>query len=101
LIVGWQAPDTLGRRLVEHQPVVRIFGEEYHLNAQVEVLNGFSGHADRNELLGWAKAITKQPRRTFLVHGEEAAAASLAEGLHNEVGYEQVDVPELHQKFAI
>jgi len=101
LIVGWQAPDTLGRRLVEHQPVVRIFGEEYHLNARVEVLNGFSGHADRNELLGWAKAITKQPRRTFLVHGEEAAAVSLAEGLQTEVGYEQVDIPELHQKFAV
>ena len=71
LIVGWQAPDTLGRRLVEREPEVRIFGEEYQLKANVEVLNGFSGHADRNELLAWAEGITKKPRRTFLVHGEE------------------------------
>jgi len=51
LIVGWQAPDTLGRRLVEHQPVVKIFGEEYHVKAQVVTINGFSAHADRAELV--------------------------------------------------
>jgi metallo-beta-lactamase family protein len=101
LIVGWQAPDTLGRRLVEKVPVVRIFGEEYQLKAQVEVINGFSGHADRNELLGWAKGITKRPRRTFLVHGEEESAFALAEGLRSEADYEQVDVPELHQSFRL
>jgi Cft2 family RNA processing exonuclease len=55
LITGWQAPDTLGRRIVEGVSPVRIFGEEYRLNAHVEVLNGFSGHADRDELLDWAK----------------------------------------------
>ncbi len=101
LIVGWQAPDTLGRRLVEKVPVVKIFGEEYHVKAQVEVLNGFSGHADCSELMEWAGAITKQPRRTFLVHGEEDAAFALADSLKSQVGYEQIDVPELHQKFAV
>jgi metallo-beta-lactamase family protein len=75
LIVGWQAPDTLGRRLVEKAPVVRIFGEEYQNKARVEVLDGFSGHADRDELLGWAGAFQSKPRRTFLVHGEPAASA--------------------------
>ena len=101
LIVGWQAPDTLGRRLVEHAPVVRIFGEEYNVKAEVEVINGFSGHADRNELIGWAKAITKQPRRTFLVHGEEESMFALADGLRDEAGYEEVDAPELHQTFSL
>jgi metallo-beta-lactamase family protein len=101
LIVGWQAPDTLGRRLVEREPIVKIFGDEYHVKAQVEVLNGFSGHADRAELLGWAKAIAKRPRRTFLVHGEEDAALALADGLRREAGYEQVDVPALHQGFSL
>jgi metallo-beta-lactamase family protein len=101
LIVGWQAPDTLGRRLVEGEPVVRIFGEEYSVKAHVEVLNGFSGHADCSELMEWAGAITKQPRRTFLVHGEEEAAFALANDLKSKVGYEQIDVPELHQKFAV
>jgi metallo-beta-lactamase family protein len=101
LIVGWQAPDTLGRRIVEKQPVVKIFGEEYDLRAHVEVLNGFSGHADCNELTAWAQAITKRPRRTFIVHGEEDSALALAQRLTGEVGYEQVDVPELHQSFTI
>ncbi len=101
LIVGWQAPDTLGRRIVERQPVVRIFGEEHHLKARVEVLNGFSGHADRDELLAWAGSITKRPRQTFLVHGEEEAALALAESLQSDVGYEHVEVPELGQQFVL
>ena len=101
LIVGWQAPNTLGRRIVERQPVVRIFGEEHQLRARVEVLNGFSGHADRNELLAWAGAIAKRPRQTFLVHGEEESALALAEGLKAEVDYEQVDVPEIGQQFTL
>lgn len=101
LIVGWQAPDTLGRRLVERVPIVKIFGEEYHLNARVEVIDGFSGHADHNELLDWAGAITKRPRRTFLVHGEPEAADALAAGLANDTGYEQVDIPDLHQSFSV
>jgi len=101
LIVGWQAPDTLGRRLVDGEQVVRIFGEEHYVRAKVEVLNGFSGHADHNELIGWAKTITKQPRRTFLVHGEVEAAQALAEGLKTDAGYENVDIPELHQSFTV
>lgn len=101
LIVGWQAPNTLGRRLVEHQPVVRIFGEEHQVRAQVEVLNGFSGHADQGELVAWASAITKRPRRIFLVHGEEAEATALATSLTKEAGFEQVDIPNLHEEFVL
>jgi len=65
------------------------------------VINGFSGHADRSELLAWAAAISKRPRHTFLVHGEEAAALALADGLRTEAGYEDVAVPEMHQSFTI
>ncbi len=101
LIVGWQAPNTLGRRLVEREPIVRIFGEEHHLKAQVEVINGFSGHADRDEMLEWVAQIEKRPRRTFLVHGEEEAALAFAETLKAEAGLEQIDVPEMHQEFTI
>jgi len=101
LIVGWQAPDTLGRRLVEGVSPVRIFGEEYTVRAQVEVINGFSGHADRSELIAWARAISKRPRRTFLVHGEEESALALAQGLRDEAGYEEVTIPEMHQSFVL
>lgn len=100
LIVGWQAENTLGRRLVEHAPVVRIFGEEYRNNARVEVLNGFSGHADRDELMEWVGAMREKPQRTFLVHGEPDSAFALADGLRQRFGL-QVDVPEWKQAFEV
>lgn len=101
LIVGWQAPDTLGRRLVEGLDVVRIFGEEFNVRAQVEVINGFSGHADHDELIDWAGHITKRPLRTFLVHGEEQGALALAESLRADVGFEAVEVPDMHESVVI
>jgi metallo-beta-lactamase family protein len=93
LIVGWQAPYTLGRRLVERQPVVKIFGEKYRLKARVETINGFSAHADRNGLLDYARQL--EPNRVksaFVVHGEEASSLALAEGLR-DLGMGQVSVP--------
>jgi metallo-beta-lactamase family protein len=93
LIVGWQAPYTLGRRLVERQPKVKIFGEKYKLKARVETINGFSAHADRNGLLDYALQL--EPSRVtsaFVVHGEEASSLALAEGLR-ELRMTQVSVP--------
>jgi metallo-beta-lactamase family protein len=100
LITGWQAPETLGRRLVEKTKVVRIFGDEYHNNARVEVLNGFSGHADRDELLDWVGAMQRQPKRTFLVHGEPESALAMADSLKARFNV-PVDVPELKQSFEV
>lgn len=101
LIVGWQAPHTLGRRLVEKQPRVKIFGEAYLLKAQVETINGFSAHADRRELLEWTGHISQRPSHTFIVHGEEEASLSFAEALSKQQGYPNVTVPELGQSFII
>ncbi len=84
LIVGWQAPNTLGRRIVEKQPELKIFGETYKLRAQVEVINGFSAHADRSELLDWAGHFRQPPAPTFIVHGEEEASFALADGLRRK-----------------
>lgn len=100
LIVGWQAPQTLGRRLVDGEKTVRIFGEEYHNNAQIEVLNGFSGHADSAELQGWVEAISRKPARTFLVHGEPDAQTALAGSLRSRFGL-QVDIPMWKQSFEV
>ncbi|NWG17772.1 MAG: MBL fold metallo-hydrolase [Chloroflexi bacterium] len=100
LISGWQAPDTLGRRLVEKQTEVRIFGEPYTRRAQVEVLSGFSGHADRDELLAWVGAFQRKPQRTFLVHGELEAATALAGGLKERYGM-AVFIPEWKQSFEV
>lgn len=83
LIVGFQAQHTLGRRIVERRKRVRILGVERDLNAEVRVLNAFSAHADRDELLWWAESCGSQVRKFFLVHGEpdqsEAFASHLAE----------------------
>ncbi len=100
LIVGWQAPDTLGRRLVDGEKTIRIFGEIYQNNAQVEVLNGFSGHADRDELTAWVGAMQGKPRQTFLVHGEPENALPLADHLRQQLGL-TVDVPEWKQSVEV
>jgi metallo-beta-lactamase family protein len=99
LIVGWQAADTLGRRIVERQPSVKIFGESYKLRARVEVINGFSAHADHSELVEWCGHLQRPPERTFIVHGEESASVALANSLENLLGFENVVVPELGESF--
>ncbi|WP_420628330.1 MBL fold metallo-hydrolase RNA specificity domain-containing protein [Candidatus Leptofilum sp.] len=101
LIVGWQAPHTLGRRIVEKQSKIRIFGEEYQLKAEVATINGLSAHADRAELLEWTGRLKKRPLHTFIVHGEEEASLAFAEALHQEQQFENVAVPELGQKFKV
>jgi metallo-beta-lactamase family protein len=101
LIVGWQAPNTLGRRLVEQAPVVRIFGMEYHREAEVVTLNGFSNHADQPELLGWVQAFKQPPERIFVVHGDPEAAQELATRLSRDVGCRDVMIPNLHQTVEI
>ena len=84
LVVGFMAEHTLGRRIVERQPTLRIFGEEVTLRASVEVINGYSAHADRGELQRWLTAVGaggRRPRRIFLVHGEPEAQDAFAERL--------------------
>jgi metallo-beta-lactamase family protein len=92
LIVGFQAEHTLGRRLVEKRPMVRIFGEEFQVRAGIEVLNGFSAHADRGELRRWIDAVAREGDRgrrpkVFLVHGEAGARESFSAEL-TAGGYE-------------
>lgn len=101
LVTGWQAPYTLGRQLVNGEKEVKIFGEEYQVRANIEVITGLSGHADRNELLAWAGAMKKKPSRTFVVHGEFEVATDFASALSSELGFSNVIVPEMHQAFDL
>ncbi len=93
LIVGWQAPNTLGRYIVEKHETVKVFGERYALRAQVKVINGFSAHGDRNELLGWVKAMDNLPKKAFVVHGDPKPAQALADGL-SDLGIAETIVPD-------
>jgi len=84
LIVGFQAEHTLGRRIVERRPVLSIFGDDVPLRAQVEIINGYSAHADRNELGTWIDRVREHSPRleqVWLVHGEPPAQDELATAL--------------------
>lgn len=81
LITGYQAGHTLGRKIVEQQREVPIFGEPMRLRANVPKLNEMSGHADQQEPLNWLRPIASGLKRIFLVHGEPPAQASLAEAI--------------------
>ncbi len=100
LITGWQAPNTLGRRIADREPFVRIYGEEFPLRAEVYELYGYSAHADRNDLLRWAAPQSQRVRAAFVVHGEPESAQALAQGLRDE-GYRQVVVPTLGEKVTL
>jgi metallo-beta-lactamase family protein len=93
LIAGWQAPDTLGRRLVERRPEVRILGRTFPLRAEVVVLNGLSSHADHGGLLRSLAPLAGTARQVRLVHGEPDRAAALAEGLR-AAGFADVAIPD-------
>ena len=95
LIVGFQAEHTLGRRIVDREPELRIFGEMYKLRANVEIINGYSAHADRSELLGWIKAahMAGPLSKVFVVHGDPPKTRALAEGIKG-LGVADVVVPE-------
>jgi len=80
LVVGYMARDTLGRKIVDREKFVRIFGVEYELNAEVVIINAMSGHADKNELLKFISGCLPL-RRIFLVHGEEEQSQALLEEL--------------------
>jgi metallo-beta-lactamase family protein len=101
LFTSWQAPNTLGRRMVEQEKMVRIYGEDYQVRAKVEVLEGFSGHADREGLIEFVKVMQRKPQQSFIVHGEEDSAESLAEALRNELALENVVVPQPLQAFEV
>ncbi len=93
LIVGYQAPDTLGHRLVERLPQVRILGRMFSLKAEVVVLNGLSSHADHRDLLRSFAPLLGTTKKVRLVHGEIDRATAIAEGLR-AAGFADVEIPE-------
>jgi len=100
VFVGYQAEGTLGRRIKDGAKKVKIFGEEIKVNAQIHVLEGFSGHADQGELIEWMKNFKKKPQKVFLVHGEQDAMNVLSGLIQNELGLEVI-MPKLGENFVI
>jgi len=81
MIVSWQAPNTLGRRLAEREKQVRIFGQLFDVNAEISTIGGLSAHAGQDMLIKYAKESQNTIQKLFLVHGEINAANSLMEKL--------------------
>jgi metallo-beta-lactamase family protein len=100
LIVSWMAPYTLGRRLADREPEVRIFGETYQRRAEVATIGGLSAHAGQTFLVEYALAVKGKARKTFLVHGEAQPARALQELLAQQ-GYGDVYYPELHSSVEV
>jgi len=100
LIVGWQAPYTLGRRLAEREKRIKIFGEAFTRRAEVATIGGLSAHAGQDMLVEYALTVKDQVKKVFLVHGEEKSAMALKEKLAEEQ-LSQVYYPELHSSVEI
>ena len=92
MIVGYQARNTLGRRIAEGEKRIRVFGKMYPLRARVRVFDEFSAHADSDELLAFARGIRRTPQRTIVVHGNEEQSLAYGRTL-TEHGFPRVLVP--------
>jgi len=102
LITGYNAEHTLGRRLVEKHEKVNIFGDEYQVKAEIQVINSLSAHADRAEILAHhAQFDGKRLKNTFLVHGDPDQLEKLRVGMSEELGLSEVLVPEPGRTFTI
>ena len=101
LFVGYQAPGTLGYNIVKGDKTVKIFGEEIAVNARIEYIEGYSGHADQDGLMNFVCSFrTKKPKNIFLVHGEPEAQDVLKEKIETEIGI-PVIIPEFGETYDI
>jgi metallo-beta-lactamase family protein len=96
IFVGYAAPGTLARRIIDGAKHVAMFGEQVQVRASIHTVNGFSAHADQSELIAWRKRMTGI-ETTFIVHGEEPVMHKLAAAL----GPGRIEIPALHQSFEL
>jgi len=96
MIVSWQAPETLGRRLADREPQVKIFGETYKRNAEVATIGGLSAHAGQDFLTEYAVRVKDSVKKVFLVHGDQVPAKTLMQKLKDHK-FREVHYPALHE----
>ncbi len=100
MFVGYQAVGTLGRRIVDGEKEVRILGQQYPVKAKIVQVNGFSSHADKNELLKWLSCLGKPPKKIFVVHGESDSAHQFGNFIREKIGW-QVAVPAYQDEIIL
>ena len=100
LFVGYQAPGTLGYSIVNGAKKVKIFGEEIAINARIEYIEGYSGHADQEWLMNFIYSFINKPKHIFLVHGEEESQEVLKEKILEETNI-GVTIPEFGETYEL
>lgn len=100
VITGFQAYGSLGRRLVDRVQKVRLFGEDVPVRASVHTIGGLSAHADQAGLLDWLRGFKEPPSKIFVVHGEPEAASVLAQCIREDLGWQNVMIPERLQTYS-
>jgi len=100
LFIGYQGEGTRGRTMLEGKPTVKIHGQEIPIRAHIAEISGFSAHADYSETLAWLMGFNRPPAKTFIVHGEPDASASLARKIRDTFGWE-VTIPHYGESFAL
>ncbi len=100
LFVGYQALGTLGRQILEKPKEVRILGQMYPVRARIEKINGFSAHADRNELMYWLSKVQANPKHLFVTHGEPESATSFAKLVEQEKNWNTI-VPKYQDEIIL
>lgn len=86
LFVGYQAEGTLGRKLVDGETNIKLFGEDITVRAKIETLEGISGHADKNMLIDWLRPISSQLKTVFVNHGNDTVCDAFADEIRNTLG---------------
>jgi metallo-beta-lactamase family protein len=100
LFVGYQAEGTLGRLLLDGAETIRIHGEEIRVEARIDRISGYSGHADQDELMAWVKPIKEVRDRVFVVHGEDAARVAFAKLIEDQTKF-RASIPQLGEVFDL
>lgn len=100
LFVGYQAEGTRGRTILEGAQEVKIHGRHVPINAKIENITGYSGHADYNEILAWLMGFNKPPKTTFLVHGEPESSAALKTKIEEHLNWNVV-IPDFDHNFEL
>ena len=100
LFVGYQAPGTLGRKIVDGEKRVKIFGEEINVNARIEYIEGYSGHADQEGLLNFVYSFYTKPKHIFLVHGEEEGQEVLSDKIIENTNI-PVTIPSFGETYTL
>jgi metallo-beta-lactamase family protein len=100
IIVGYQAEGTRGRKLLEGAKDIKIRGKYYDVKANVVEIEGLSAHADQNDLLNWFSELESNPKKVFLVHGENQSADELRIKITEKYGY-NCTIPLMGQEFEL